>query len=137
MPDDGKIFCCDISKKYTSIARRFWKEAGVSNKLLLGPAEKSLIKLLEEGQNADFDMAFIDADKRNYNKYYENCLNLLRPGGLILIDNVLWSGRVIDSNIDDDETVSIRELNLRVFKDKRVDLSMLPVGDGLTLVRKR
>jgi len=139
LPDDGKIFCCDISKKYTSIARRFWKEAGVSNKikLLLGPAEKSLIKLLEEGQNADFDMAFIDADKRNYNKYYENCLNLLRPGGLILIDNVLWSGRVIDSNIDDDETVSIRELNLRVFKDKRVDLSMLPVGDGLTLVRKR
>jgi len=139
LPDDGKIFCCDISKKYTSIARRYWKEAGVSNKihLLLGPAEKSLAALLKKGENANFDMAFIDADKRNYKKYYENCLSLMRPGGLILIDNVLWSGKVVDPKIGDKDTVSIRKLNSSVYKDNRVDLSMIPVGDGLTLVRKK
>ena len=110
----------------------------MSNKiqLLLGLAEETLVELIKNGEAGTFDMAFIDADKVNYKIYYENCLDLLRPGGLILIDNVLWSGKTVNPDETDDDTVAIRELNLFVHNDKRVDLSLLPVGDGLTLALK-
>ena len=136
--ENGQIISCDISKEYTAVARRFWQEAGVSNKitLLLGLAKDSLVDLIKNGEAGKFDMAFIDADKANYKIYYENCLDLLRPGGLILIDNVLWSGKTADPEETDDDTLAIRELNLALHKDNRVDLSLLPIGDGLTLARK-
>ena len=138
LPENGQILSCDISEEYTAVARRFWQEAGVSNKiqLLLGLAEETLEELIKNGEAGTFDMAFIDADKVNYKIYYENCLDLLRPGGLILIDNVLWSGKTANPDETDDDTVAIRELNLFVHNDKRVDLSLLPVGDGLTLALK-
>ena len=138
LPENGQILSCDISEEYTAVARRFWQEAGVSNKiqLLLGLAEETLVELIQNGEAGTFDMAFIDADKVNYKIYYENCLDLLRPGGLILIDNVLWSGKTANPDETDDDTVAIRELNLFVHKDKCVDLSLLPVGDGLTLALK-
>ncbi len=138
LPENGQILSCDISEEYAAVARRFWQEAGVSNKiqLLLGLAEETLVELIQNGEAGTFDMAFIDADKVNYKIYYENCLDLLRPGGLILIDNVLWSGKTANPDETDDDTEAIRELNLSVYNDKRVDLSMLPVGDGLTLARK-
>ena len=138
LPENGQILSCDISEEYAAVARRFWQEAGVSNKiqLLLGLAEETLVELIKNGEAGTFDMAFIDADKVNYKIYYENCLDLLRPGGLILIDNVLWSGKTANPDATDDDTVAIRELNLFVHNDKRVDLSLLPVGDGLTLALK-
>ena len=138
LPENGQILSCDISEEYAAVARRFWQEAGVSNKiqLLLGLAEETLVELIQNGEAGTFDMAFIDADKVNYKIYYENCLDLLRPGGLILIDNVLWSGKTANPDETDDDTVAIRELNLFVHNDKRVDLSLLPVGDGLTLALK-
>ena len=134
LPENGQILSCDISEEYAAVARRFWQEAGVSNKiqLVLGLAEETLVELIQNGEAGTFDMAFIDADKVNYKIYYENCLDLLRPGGLILIDNVLWSGKIANPDETDDDTVAIRELNLFVHNDKRVDLSLLPVGDGLT-----
>ena len=135
---NGQIISCDISEKYTEVARKFWQEAGVSNKitLLLGPAKDSLVELIQNGEAGQFDMAFIDADKTNYKIYYENCLDLLRPGGLILIDNVLWSGKTANPKETDDETLAIRQLNFALHKDKRIELSLLPIGDGLTLARK-
>ena len=138
LPENGQILSCDISEEYAAVARRFWQEAGVSNKiqLLLGLAEETLVELIQNGEAGTFDMAFIDADKVNYKIYYENCLDLLRPGGLILIDNVLWSGKTANPDETDDDTVAIRELNLFIHNDKRVDLSLLPVGDGLTLALK-
>ena len=138
LPENGKIVACDISEKYTSKARLFWKEAGVADKieLRLGNASESLEKMLNEGLSGTFDMAFIDADKENYKIYYEKCLELLRPGGLIMIDNVLWYGRPADPNSSDADTVAIREFNKFVYKDSRVDISLLSIGDGLTLARK-
>ena len=138
LPENGKIVACDISEKYTSKARLFWKEAGVADKieLRLGNASESLEKMLNEGLSGTFDMAFIDADKENYKIYYEKCLELLRPGGLIMIDNVLWYGRPADPNASDADTVAIREFNKLVYKDSRVDISLLSIGDGLTLARK-
>ena len=138
LPENGKIVACDISEKYTSKARLFWKEAGVADKieLRLGHASESLEKMLNEGLSGTFDMAFIDADKENYKIYYEKCLELLRPGGLIMIDNVLWYGRPADPNALDTDTVAIREFNKFVYKDSRVNISLLSVGDGLTLARK-
>ena len=138
LPENGKIVACDISEKYTSKARIFWKEAGVADKieLQLGNANESLEKMLNEGLSGTFDMAFIDADKENYKIYYEKCLELLRPGGLIMIDNVLWYGRPADPNSSDADTVAIREFNKFVYKDSRVDISLLSIGDGLTLARK-
>ena len=138
LPENGKIVACDISEKYTSKARLFWKEAGVADKieLRLGHASESLEKMLNEGLSGTFDMAFIDADKENYKIYYEKCLELLRPGGLIMIDNVLWYGRPADPNASDADTVAIREFNKIVYKDSRVDISLLSIGDGLTLARK-
>ena len=138
LPENGKIVACDISEKYTSKARIFWKEAGVADKieLRLGNASESLEKMLNEGLSGTFDMAFIDADKENYKIYYEKCLELLRPGGLIMIDNVLWYGRPADPNTSDADTVAIREFNKFVYKDSRVEISLLSIGDGLTLARK-
>ena len=138
LPENGKIVACDISEKYTRKARRFWKEAGVADKieLRLGRASETLDKMLSEGLSGTFDMAFIDADKENYSIYYEKCLELLRSGGLILIDNVLWYGRPANPDASDADTVAIRKFNKFVYKDFRVDISLLSVGDGLTLARK-
>ncbi len=139
MPLDGRIVCCDTSREWTDIARRYWDQAEVSDKieLRLQPALQTLDELLQEEGEASFDMAFIDADKENYRKYYEGCLRLLRPNGLLLIDNVLWGGAVIDDAKNDVDTVAIRELNAALTNDQRVSLAMVPVGDGLTLALKR
>ena len=139
LPADGRILACDVSEEFTSVARRYWKEAGVAGKieLVLAPATETLDARLKAGEASAYDLAFIDADKANYVAYYERILKLLRPGGLVLVDNVLWSGRVLDANDRSEDTVAIRAFNELLHHDERVDLSMLPVGDGLTLVRKR
>ena len=139
LPEDGRIVACDVSQDFTSMARRYWREAGVEHKidLRLAPAAETLDQLLAEGQANTFDFAFIDADKENYDLYYERALKLVRPGGLIVIDNVLWHGKVLDSSIQDADTRAIRALNEKLHRDERVWLSMIPVGDGMTLARKR
>lgn len=138
LPEDGQLIACDISAEWTAIGAPFWEQAGVAGKidLRLRPAAETLDALLAEGGAGGFDFAFIDADKANYDAYYERCLALLRRGGVIGIDNVLWGGRVADDAIDDEDTRAIRALNAKVRDDARVDLAMLPVGDGLTLARK-
>lgn len=135
----GKIVACDISKKWTDIATRYWDEAGVSSliELKLGPAIETLRALRNSWQCGHFDLAFIDADKENYIAYYEQCLELIRPGGLILIDNTLWDGKVADISNNEEETTAIRQLNNNIYQDERVDISLLPISDGLTLARKR
>jgi predicted O-methyltransferase YrrM len=139
LPADGHIVACDVSEEFTSIARRYWQEAGVENMidLQLRPALETLNRLLLEGRQGRFDFAFIDADKTNYAGYYECALQLLRPGGIIMVDNVLWSGRVADPNENDADTVAIRAFNQKLLADSRVSLSMLPLGDGVTLALKR
>jgi caffeoyl-CoA O-methyltransferase len=139
LPADGRVVACDVSEEWTRMARRYWEEAGVAHKidLRLGPALETLEDLLGEGRREDFDFAFIDADKVNYDAYYEMSLELVRPGGLIAIDNTLWSGRVVDPSVTDGDTEAIRRLNDKLKADQRVTLSMLPVGDGLTLARRR
>jgi predicted O-methyltransferase YrrM len=139
LPADGKVVACDINIEWTTIARRFWKMAGVENKidLRLAPALETLQSLLDAGEKNTFDFAFIDADKVNYINYYNMALQLVRSGGLIAIDNVLWDGLVVDPYKNDENTQSIRELNALVFQDNRVTLSLLPIGDGLTLARKK
>ena len=139
LPADGHILACDVSEEFTSVARRYWQEAGVAGKieLKLAPATETLDARLKAGEAGSYDLAFIDADKVNYANYYERILKLLRPGGLVLVDNVLWSGAVIDPDDQDEDTVAIREFNKSLHQDQRVDVSMLPVGDGLTLARKR
>jgi predicted O-methyltransferase YrrM len=139
LPDDGRMIACDISDEWTSIARRYWREAGVEQKidLRLAPALVTLDGLIASGQANQFDFVFIDADKPNYGNYYERALVLLRPGGLIGVDNVLWYGRVIDSSCDDPDTRAIRVFNQQLKDDDRVWLSMLPVRDGLTLACKK
>ncbi len=139
LPNEGRIVACDISEEYTAVARRYWKEAGVDQKidLRLGPALNTLDELLENNQAGTFDFAFIDADKTNCENYFERALQLLRTGGLITIDNTIWSGRVADPNEQDPDTVAIRRLNEKLFDDERITLSMLTVGDGLTLAMKR
>jgi predicted O-methyltransferase YrrM len=139
LPPDGKLIACDVSEEYTKIARKYWEKAGVSHKieLLLGPALESLDNLLNQGESDSFDFIFIDADKSNYDLYYEKSLQLVRPGGLITIDNVLWHGRVADPEIKDNRTKIIRALNEKIHQDQRVELSLVPIGDGLTLVRKK
>lgn len=138
LPADGKLICCDISEEYTAVARRYWAKAGVANKidLRLAPALETLADL-KKTDGASFDMAFIDADKTNYQHYYEAILNLLRPGGVILIDNVLWSGDIADPEAKDAETLALRKLNSFVSTDERVDFCLLPIADGLTIARKR
>lgn len=139
LPADGKIIACDVSEEFTAIARRYWQQAGVAGKidLRLAPALVTLDALLADGQAGTFDFAFIDADKENYDAYYERALQLVRPGGLIAIDNVLWSGRVADAQIQDKSTQAIRALNQKLHDDERVTLSLVPIGDGLTLALKR
>jgi predicted O-methyltransferase YrrM len=139
LPPDGRLVACDLSEEWTAVGRRYWEEAGVADKieLRLGPAKETLNRLLEEGQANRFDMMFIDADKLGYDAYYELGLRLVRPGGLILIDNVLWGGSVADSADNDPDTVAIRRLNDKIQHDNRVTMSLLPVGDGLTLARRR
>lgn len=138
LPDDGKIIACDISEEYTSMARIYWQRAGVADKidLQLAPALETLDKLLAAGEAGTFDFAFIDADKANYENYYERSLELIRPGGLIAVDNVLWSGRVADPEIQDNQTSKIRAFNQKVHQDSRITLSLVPIADGLTLARK-
>ncbi len=139
LPDDGKIIACDVSEEWTSIARRYWREAGVASKidLRLRPALETLDALLAEGRAGAFDFAFIDADKSNYSNYYERCIKLVRPGGLIAIDNVLWHGDVINPAKQDEDTQEIRAFNDRLSRDDRVWVSMLPISDGLTLAMKK
>lgn len=139
LPADGKVIACDVSEEWTSMAMRYWEQAGIVDKidLRLAPALKTLDGLLQEERAGDFDMAFIDADKENYLNYYERCLELLRPGGLIMVDNVLWGGSVVDVSNQKSETVAIREFNEHIQHDSRVDISLVPIGDGLTLARKR
>jgi predicted O-methyltransferase YrrM len=138
LPGDGQIIACDVSEEWTSIAQRYWQEAGVDQKiqLHLAPATQTLQTLIDEGQAGQFDFSFIDADKVNYPTYFELVLQLLRPGGVVVIDNVLWDGAVIDPLIQDEDTVALRRLNKALLHDERVDISMIPVGDGLTLARK-
>ena len=139
LPEDGRIVACDVSEEWTSVARRYWKRAGVEHKieLRLAPATQTLDALLAQGQAGTFDFAFIDADKTSYLAYYERTLALLRQGGLVLVDNTLWSGRVADPEVADADTVALRHFNEVLHRDERVDLSLLPLGDGLTLARKR
>ena len=138
LPEDGMVIACDVDEKATAVAQRYWKLAEVQNKiqLHLAPALKTLDKLIETGQSNSFDFAFIDADKRNYDNYYEKALKLLRPGGLIAVDNVLWFGRVVDDSDTDKRTIAIRDFNQKLHQDSRVQLSLLPIADGLTLARK-
>jgi predicted O-methyltransferase YrrM len=139
LPASGRIVACDISEEYTSVARRYWKEAGVDHMidLRLQPAMQTLQELLAQGQRNRFDFAFIDANKSSYEGYYECVLELLRPGGLIMVDNVLWSGRVCDPADQTVDTVALRAFNKTLLTDSRVSLSMLPLGDGVTLALKR
>jgi predicted O-methyltransferase YrrM len=138
LPPDGHITACDVNEQWTSIARRYWQEAGVEQKvdLYLAPALQTLDRLIAHGQAATYDFAFIDADKQNYWGYYERALTLLRAGGLIAVDNTLWSGRPADPAADDSETQAIRAFNQRLFKDSRVRISLVPIGDGMTLALK-
>lgn len=139
LPENGKLVACDINAEWTSIAHRFWKEAGVAHKidLRIAPALETLGLMLSNGDKGTFDFAFIDADKLNYDAYYEAALQLLRPGGLITIDNVLWAGQVADPSDQTAETIAIRALNEKIRNDSRVSCSLVPIGDGLMLARKR
>lgn len=139
LPDDGQIVACDVSEQYTSIARRYWQAAGMDHKiqLHLGPAANTLDNLIQAGHLNSFDFAFIDADKENYARYYEQCLQLVRRGGVIGIDNTLWGGTLVDESQQDDSTNAIRALNKKLHADDRVELSLVPIGDGFTLARKR
>jgi caffeoyl-CoA O-methyltransferase len=139
LPSDGRLLCCDVSEEWTAIARRYWAKAGVAGKITLkiAPAIETLRALPENDRDNPIDFAFIDADKTNYRIYYEEVLKRMRPNGLILIDNVLWNGAVIDPKIQTDDTRAIRELNDFLATDDRIDIVMLPISDGLTICRKR
>jgi predicted O-methyltransferase YrrM len=139
LPSDGRLVACDVSEEYTAIAQRYWQQAGVADKidLRIAPALETLDQLIAAGEANTFDFAFIDADKGNYENYYERSLQLVRPGGLIAIDNVLWSGQVADPQVQDNRTEKIRALNQKLHQDQRVSLSMLAIADGLTLALKR
>jgi caffeoyl-CoA O-methyltransferase len=136
LPDDGRLLCCDVNDEWTSIARRYFREAAVADKieLKIAPAIET-IRLLPKG--ADFDFAFIDADKTSYDAYYEEILARTRPGGLILIDNVLWNGKVVDESDQSESTLAIRKLNETIAQDDRVDVALVPISDGVTICRKR
>ena len=139
LPNDGLVVACDTSFEWTSIAKKYWKLAGVDNKvdLHLAPAIETLEKLIEDGQGSTYDFSFIDADKINYQSYYEYSLTLVKPGGIIAVDNVLWSGQVIDETDFEPATRAIRSFNEKLYQDDRVSISMVPVGDGLTLAYKK
>jgi caffeoyl-CoA O-methyltransferase len=137
LPDQGRVVACDVSREWTDMGQRYWRQAGVAHKidLRLAPARETLDRLVAE--RATFDFAFIDADKENYDGYYERALKLVRRGGVIAIDNVLWGGSVIDPAKTDADTDAIRALNRKLAQDERIDLSLLPIGDGLTLAMPR
>ncbi|MGD1906656.1 MAG: class I SAM-dependent methyltransferase [Leptolyngbyaceae cyanobacterium] len=139
LPPDGQVVACDVSEEYTAIARRYWAMAGVEHKiqLHLRPAQETLAELIDSGHQDSIDFAFIEADKQGYDTYYEQALKLVRPGGLIAIDNVLWSGRVADRSIQDNRTQHIRDLSQKIHQDQRVDMSLVPIADGLILARRR
>jgi len=139
LPDDGQLICCDIIGDYNATARRYWQEAGLDERieLRLAPALQTLAQIEQQGQGGSFDLIFIDADKANYPAYLESALRLLRSGGLAVFDNTLWSGRVLEHQPESADTRAIQALNLALKDDPRVDLSLLPLGDGLTLCRKR
>lgn len=139
LPSDGLLVACDISEEYTNIAKRYWEQAGIQHKidLRIAPALDTLDSLLQAGQAETFDFVFIDADKGNYGHYYDRALQLLRPGGLMAIDNVLWSGRVADSQSNDKIVQTMRQFNEKVAQDDRVQVSLLPMGDGITLALKQ
>jgi predicted O-methyltransferase YrrM len=139
LSEDGKIITCDIDREWTDEAQNFWTRAGMANRidLRLAPAMKTLQSLVDEDETGNFDLAFIDADKANMLNYYELCLKLVRRGGLIMIDNVLWGGSVADESYQSEDTNAIRRFNSFVHQDERVDISLVPIGDGLTLARKR
>lgn len=139
LPPHGRVVACDVNADWTQVGRPYWREAGVDHKidLRIAPALQTLDEVLASGEAETFDFIFIDADKENYEGYYERSLALLRPGGVIAIDNVLWDGRVADDDCQDPDTRSIRELNLALLRDDRISLSLVPIADGLTLVRKR
>lgn len=139
MAPTGRLIACDISEEYTAMARRYWDEAGVAGKieLRIAPALETLEALLAEGGAGNYDFGFIDADKDAYGQYFERLLELLRPGGLVAVDNTLWSGSVADPENLEPDTVAIREFNEKLHADERVDLALVPIGDGLTLARKR
>jgi predicted O-methyltransferase YrrM len=139
LPPDGRVVACDINEHWTRIARAYWQEAGVAHKidLELGPAAKTLQRLCDDGQEGRFDFAFVDADKSQYDTYYELCLRLVREGGLIAFDNTLWGGAVADPADEEADTQALRRLNAKLHEDSRIDLSVVPIGDGLTLALKR
>lgn len=139
LPPGGCMIACDVNEEWTSRARHYWEDAGVMDRIevRLGPALKTLDELAANDRHDPFDFVFIDADKENYDAYYEQSLSLVRPGGLVAIDNVLWNGKVADLSIDDPDTRAIRNLNEKLHNDERIDLAMVPVGDGVTLCRKR
>lgn len=139
LPDDGKIVCCDVSEEWTSLARRYWDEAGVAGKtdLRIAPAAETLDGLLAAGEADSYDFAFVDADKAGYDGYYERLLRLVRPGGLIAFDNTLWGGAVLDEDAEDEDTRAIQALNSKLAGDERISLCLLPVADGVTLARRR
>ena len=138
MPDDGYMVACERREEFTKIGQPFWQEAGVADRidLRIGKAVSTLEEMLSGGEGSTYDFAFIDGDKKNYINYYALCLQLVRPGGLIAIDNAMWSGRLIDDTLDDPATNAIRTLNKNIRDDKRVDMSLLPIGDGLMLARR-
>jgi predicted O-methyltransferase YrrM len=139
LPADGKLICCDTSREWTDVARRYWQEAGLAERidLRLGPALRTIDTLLSQGGAGTFDFAFIDADKTHYDDYYEHALELLRPGGVAAVDNALWGGRVVDPATTDADTRAIAALNRKAARDARVTASLVPIGDGLLLARKR
>jgi predicted O-methyltransferase YrrM len=139
MPADGRLLACDISEEYTAIARRHWQAAGVADRieLVIAPAKQTLDARLAAGEAGQYDFAFIDADKTGYLSYYERLIQLVRPGGLIAVDNTLWGGEVADPANRDEDTVALREFNDALLADPRIDLSLLPLADGLTLARRR
>ena len=138
LPDDGLLVACDTSVEYTDMARRYWERAGVAARidLRIGPATETLDRMIGRGESGAFDFAFIDADKGNYPGYYDRCLELLRSGGLVLVDNALWGGHVADPERTDEPTSTLRELNARAGRDPRVEVALLPIGDGVLLARK-
>jgi caffeoyl-CoA O-methyltransferase len=139
LPDDGRILACDISDEYTRVGKPYWAQAGVAHKidLRIAPALDTLDERLAAGEASQYGFAFIDADKTSYDAYYERCLSLLHPGGLIAVDNTLWGGDVARADVGDADTVALRAFNDKLHRDERIDLSLLPVSDGVTLARKR
>jgi len=139
LPDRGKLTACDISEEWTSVARRYWEKAGITKKinLILSPASMSLVQLLEKGGEGKYDLIFLDADKENYDFYYEHCLQLCKSGGIIIIDNMFWDGRVADPCVEDQIVRALRSLANKLKADMRIHFTMVPVGDGMGLILKK